>query len=104
MLEDFPLSKEQLQEMEPPDEALVRTLEPIDKPVTCFETLLYLITFLIAFPTKWIHWQPWRIAAYVVAIVFCAFLLFNMVFPPRFSMRRASFFLAVIFQSGLFFS
>jgi hypothetical protein len=104
MPEEMVFTPETLQQMEPPEQAMIRNTEPIDKPVSCSELLFYAITLLLAVLAFSLHWPPLHTIAVAIAVCFLGFELFQLLIPPRLSLYRIGFLGTVLFQSRLFLS
>ena|ERR1700692_73036 len=102
MQEEMEFTPETLQKMEPPEQAMIYDMEPIDKPVNCSEILFYAITLLFAVCADFFHWPPLHTIALVIALCFLGFELFQPLIPPRLSWFRIGFLCTVLFQSKLF--
>jgi hypothetical protein len=102
MQEEMEFTPEVLQHMEPPEQAMIHNMEPIDKPIGCSEVLFYIITLFFAVLAFYIHWSPLHTIALAIAYCFLGFELFQLLIPPRLSLHRIGFLCAVLFQNGLF--
>ena len=102
MQEEREFTPEALQQMEPPEQAMIHSTEPIDKPVSCSELLFYAMTLFFAILAFYLRWAP--LHTFAVAIVACFFgvELFQLLLLPRFSLYRISFLCALVFHSKLF--
>lgn len=102
MQEEMEFTPEALQQMEPPEQAMIHSMEPIDKPINCSEFLFYVITLLFAILASHIHFSLLHTIAVVVAFCFFGFELFQLLIPPRLSLYRMGFLCTLLFQSKLF--
>lgn len=102
MQEEMEFTPETLQQMEPPEQAMIHGMEPIDKPVSCSELLFYAITLFFAVLAFSLHWSPLHTIAIALAFCFFGFELFQLLIPPRLSLYRIGFLCTLLFQSKLF--
>ena len=103
MQEEMEFTPEILQQMEPPEQAMIYKGEPIDKPVTCSEGLFYVITLLFAALASFTHWSPLHIIAVASASCFIIFELCQLLIPPRLSLYRIGIICTLLLESKLFF-
>jgi hypothetical protein len=104
MQDEMEFTPEALQQMEPPEQAMIYGMEPIDKPISCSELLFYAITLLFSALAYSIHWPPLHPVAITIGLVFLGFELFQLLIPPRLSWYRIGFLFILLFQSKLFFN
>lgn len=102
MQEEMEFTPETLQQIEPPEQAMMHGMEPIDKPVSCSEFLFYAFTLFFAILAFFIHWPPLHTFAVAVGLCFLGFELFQLLLPPRLSLYRIGFLCTLLFQSKLF--
>ena len=102
MQEEMEFTPETLQQMEPPEQAMIHGMEPIDKPLSCSELLFYAITLFFGVLASALHWSPLHTIAVALAFCFLGFELFQLLIPPRLSLNRIVILGTLLFQSKLF--
>lgn len=102
MQEEMEFTPDALQQIEPPEQAMIHNTEPVDKPVGCSEFLGYAAIMTLAFLTLFISWPVFHTITFITALCFIGFELFQLLIPPRLSLFRIGFICTLLFQSKLF--